>query len=144
MIFIGGIFSGPELDGSSTEQTIKLVGRIAADLRGSFNVGDAPAVNVVFCVPGSLRSPDWDWLQEGTFSRRQKLLLVQVAVPAELVNSPQLDEFIIRSLHGANTIAFHTFNEKDMKFPLREAEELVLQVKDRLADLQDPQTLGHE
>lgn len=140
MISIGAVYSGPELRGSHADRTIKALRTILFELVGSFEVGGAsPGVNVVFCVPGSLGGPDWEWLREAKFSRQKKLILVQVAVPVELVNSSELKEFVVRSLHGANAIAFDTFDEKGLKFPLREAEELVRQIKDRLASFPDPQ-----
>lgn len=137
MILIGNYFSGPEHDSSQANRVLSNVMRIAKELRGSFEVGDGPAVNVVFCVPGSLGGPDWDWLQEARFSKKKKLLLVQVAVPPDVVEAPALKEFAIKSLRGANAIAFLTFNEKGMTFPLKEAEQFVTQIKERLANSPD-------
>jgi hypothetical protein len=57
------------------------------------------------------------------FSRKQQMLMLQVAVPASLVNSPTLKEYLIESLHRANTMAFEVFRKKGMQFPFRRCRE---------------------
>ena len=55
-----------------------------------FAVGSAPAVNVIFYVPGSVLtySDLLGQMEAARFSRKQKLLLVAVPVPPEMINSP--------------------------------------------------------
>lgn len=132
MIALGGVFRGPELKGSLVDQTIKEVGKVATELRGDFEFGSGPAVNVVFHVPGSLGSPDWDGLRDAKFSRQQQLLMVQVAVPENVVESENPEDFVIESLYGANAVAFEFFRQKNMDFPLAEAEQLVANIESRM------------
>ena len=106
--------------------------KIAAELRGNFEFGSRPAVNVVFYVPGSLGSPDWDGLRDAKFSRQQQLLMVQVAVPENIVESANPEDFVIESLYGANAVAFEFFRQKNMDFPLAEAEQLVASIESRM------------
>ncbi|MBM7829448.1 hypothetical protein JOE59_000153 [Agromyces cerinus] len=41
-------------------------------------------MDVVFHVPGPLLTPDYEGIRTGTLSRRDRLIQVQVAVPADL------------------------------------------------------------
>jgi hypothetical protein len=68
--------------------------------------------------------------KDGTFSLKKKMLMVQVAVPEEVVSqgTDSLD-FMIESLHGANAIAFDVFGEHGIEYPLRQAELLVDQIR---------------
>jgi hypothetical protein len=48
---------------------------------------DAPLnLNVVFHVPGNLLQPDFSGVRTGRFSRKNALLMVQVALPSEAPN----------------------------------------------------------
>ncbi len=132
MISLGNVLKGPELSGSQVDRAIMAATKAAAELRGEFEFGSSPAVNVVFHVPGSMGSPDWDGLRDATFSRQQQLLMVQVAVPESVVESANPEEFVIESLYGANAVAFEFFRQKNMDFPLAEAEKLVASIESRM------------
>ena len=88
-------------------------------------LGKTPLVNAVFVVPGSLGIADFEGLQFGEYSKKEKAVVVQVAVPAEVVSQSDFMAFLIESLHGANAMAFEFFRQKGEYFPLREAEGLV-------------------
>ena len=132
MISIGCDLFGPELDKTPIDLALRVGMKIAAELRGNFEFGSRPAVNVVFYVPGSLGSPDWDGLRDAKFSRQQQLLMVQVAVPENIVESANPEDFVIESLYGANAVAFEFFRQKNMDFPLAEAEQLVASIESRM------------
>ena len=61
MISIGTIFEGPELKESAIDSALRRLGKAAIDVRGDLELGEHPAVNVVFHVPGSLGRPLNDW-----------------------------------------------------------------------------------
>lgn len=132
MISIGSVLEGPELRHSSIDEALAKAMEAAVESRDHFELGSAPSVNVVFYVPGSLGRPDWDLLRSGRFSRKDKLLMVQVAVPEDIVSSDSAVDFVINSLYGANAIALDEFGEKGMEYPLAEAEELVGKIRERL------------
>src|SRR5262249_8838944 len=91
-----------------------------------------PEINVVFYVAGSLGSPDWDGVRDAKFSRKRQLLMVQVAVPPELVRSRTLNEYLFDSLDRANAVAFEFFRTKGLSFPLADAERLVRRIRERV------------
>jgi len=86
MIIIGAEMSGPELSGTPIDKAIRAVMKAESALNGDFQEGSIPAVNVVFCVAGSLGEPDWEHGRIGKYSSRSKLVLVQAAVPQEMVH----------------------------------------------------------
>ena len=130
MITIGADYFGPELRDSKLFDVLSATMKATVDARGDFEFGSTPAVNVVFHVPGSLGGPDWRGSRDGTFSRKEKMLMVQVAVPEELISSDAAIDFIIESLRGANAIAFDSYEEHGLQFPLREAEALVSRIEE--------------
>ena len=130
MISIGSVLRGPELRESNISDALRIAAKTLIRVRGDLELGSVPSVNVVFYVPGSQGQPDWDGLRDGRYSAKDKLLMVQVAVPEEMVSSNSALEFIVDSLHGANAVAFEVFRQKGMDYPLRKAEELVASIRD--------------
>lgn len=126
MISIGAVYRGPELRGSEANRRVMDATKALNKLRGPMNLGDVPLVNTVFVFPGSLGAADFSGLQFGEYSQKDKAVVVQVAVPADVMNSPDFGAFLIDSLHGANAMAFEFFRQKGEPFPLREAESLVI------------------
>lgn len=134
MISIGSVLKGPELSGSPIDRAILAVTKATAELRGAFIFGSTAAINVVFYVPGSTGRLDWVGIRDSKFSRQQQLLMVQVAVPDEIVKSTKPHEFVMECLHGANAIAFEFFRQKGIQFPLAAAEKLLIEVKNSIRD----------
>jgi hypothetical protein len=134
MILIGAHHGGPELRDTPIERAITAAMRAAIAARGSYVEGSVPAVNVVFCTPGSIVGrPDWEHGRVGKYSAKSKLVLVQVAVPADVVESEAALDFVIRELHGANALAFEFYRQKKMEFSLAEAEQLVGRIRQAAA-----------
>jgi hypothetical protein len=113
---------------------LTLAAKAAAEARGGFTVGLRPAMNVVFYVPGSLGDfPNITKVAAGRFSRKQKLLLVEVPVPRDIAASGGSVEFVIDALHQANAIAADVFARKGPEpFDLAKAEAIVERVKEAL------------
>jgi hypothetical protein len=130
MILIGAHHGGPELRGTPIERAITAAMQAAIRVRESYAEGTLPAVNVVFCTPGSvIGKPDWEHGRVAKYSAKSKLLLVQVAVPADVVESDAALDFVVRELHGANALAFEFYRQKKMEFPLADAEQLVGRIR---------------
>lgn len=130
MIMIGAHHGGPELGGTPIERAIGAAMRAAIKARGNYEEGSIPAVNVVFCTPGSIvGSPDWDHGRVAKYSAKRKLVLVQVAVPQEMVHSKSALDFVIKELYGANALAFECYRQKKIDFALADAEKLVAEIR---------------
>lgn len=98
MITFGMIASGPhENVATSLHREIPSDGMIADELRG-----ESPAVNVIICLSGQLLNPDFEGCRRGAFSRKDKMLGVQVAISDEVSESNDVD--YIRAEMGAAII----------------------------------------
>jgi len=137
MIIISGHFRGPELKQSRVSHAIGAAMRSMEtarepDFGGS--LGKVPHVNAVFFVAGSLGPPGFEDVRIGPYSRKDKCVQVDIAVPQTAVDADSLRDTIVRGLRMANAAAFLFFEDKDMEFPLREAEELVTRVGEELTE----------
>lgn len=128
MIGIGAVYGGPEASDSRIYDIINSITKVASNLTESFKFGSAPAINIVFHVPGSLSKNEFEGIRDAKFSRKDKLLMVQISVPEEKLDAEDLLDFLILSMHQANAVAFHFFTDRGIDFPLAQAEELVKQV----------------
>ena len=135
MITTGNHFRGPELENSRIWNLLGATMRAVIAARGECEEGSSPGVNVVFYVPGSLGDFDIQRIEASRFSRRQKLVLVAVPVPKEVVEVGGSREFVIDALHQANMIAVETFARKKAgQFDLDRAEAIVEKVSQSLVD----------
>jgi hypothetical protein len=90
-----------------------------------------------------LSRPDWDHGRIAKYSAKQKLLLIQVAVPQDIVASTSPLDYVIGELHGANALAFEFYRQKGMQYPLREAEQLVVRIRELAAAMLQGGISGH-
>jgi hypothetical protein len=134
MISIGNVYKGPEHQKSQSRKLLNNILNIVYSIKAEYYEGITPEANVVFFVPGSLGTPSWTGLRDGTFSRKKKLLMIQVAVPKELVDSPKLEAFALDSLRKANELALRVYHKKGFEYPLTQANELVDKVEQRLKE----------
>lgn len=83
---IGSIIGGSNARNRAWHDGIRdLTRRVKAAAQGI----DSPlGVNVVFHVPGHILSPDYSGVRTGRFSRRRRLLMVQVALPVDVPEDP--------------------------------------------------------
>lgn len=65
------------------------LGRRVMELRSE--VSSPLAVNVVFQLPGQFLAPEFVGVRSGTFSRKERRLMVQVALPPEPSSTPDTD-----------------------------------------------------
>lgn len=155
MISTGVYFGGPEQKDSDLSKLFSAAERALREIRGQwvgsddfspsaprpatglyFEVGATPATNVVFYVPGSVIGyEDLKRIEAARFSRMQKLLLVAVPVPKEVVETGGSVEFIVDALHQANRIAAETFAKKGSEpFDVEKAESIVEKVRQALIE----------
>ena len=63
------------------------------------------AVDATFHVPGDILRPEYEGLRTGRWVKAKQLLVVQIAVPADLSGSPAIEKFLAESLGQAVTLA---------------------------------------
>ena len=125
IISTGAVFHGPELKGSKIDLAFMALAKALEEFQGPARLGDSPSVVAVFMVPGSLGDCDFEGLRYGSYSRKHSAIVVQIAVPAALVDSSNTVPFFIDALHRVNAMTFEFFTKKKKSFPMREAEDLV-------------------
>jgi hypothetical protein len=82
MIYIGQIMGGPEFhDDAPINMALAKIYR----LRGPVGEGEFGSLDVVFHVAGSILEPEFVGVRAGRFSRKRRMLQVQIAVPSEVV-----------------------------------------------------------
>src|SRR5690242_4632491 len=86
MMGIGAIHGGPELAGAPIDKAIRRLGKT----RGPFEKSGSGALDIVFHVPGSLLKPEFTGVRTARFSRKERKLMLQIAVPEEQVHTPDI------------------------------------------------------
>jgi len=133
MITTGGDYGGPELQGSPIQSALSISMRALRDLRDpNYQNGERPWVNPVYIVPGSISKPDFEGMQLGHYSKKQKGLVVMIAVPQAVADGVGMHEFIVQSLRDACEMAANFFAGKGEIFHLLGAQSLINKVDQRL------------
>ncbi|MGH8603929.1 MAG: hypothetical protein ACREXR_14515 [Gammaproteobacteria bacterium] len=132
MISIGAVYHGPELQGSEVNRLIMRTSKALKELGAAPKSDGRPWVNAVFVVSGSLDKVDFDGLEFGDYSKKDKGVVVKIAISEESIKRGGIASYLIESLHGANAMAFEFFRQKGENFPLREAEDLVAKAAKQL------------
>lgn len=130
MIAFGEDFGGPELRDSLIDRMLMCAGQIAMRVRDP-NYGDGTEawINPVFIVPGSVSQPDFEGYEYGHFSRKQKGLVIKIAVPRAVARGKGIPEFISGSLRDAIHMASEFFSAKGISFSTLKAEKIILAIE---------------
>ncbi|MFL6730311.1 MAG: hypothetical protein ACJ8FF_02050 [Sphingomicrobium sp.] len=127
MIALGADFGGPELKGLPIRTALRSVMNAAARLRSAdYNSGAEGWVNPVFIVPGSI-SPDvgFDGFKLGHYSKKNRGLVVMIAVPAPVAAGPDALDFIDLALRRSVELAAEHFKKKGDPFSFIGANRLI-------------------
>jgi hypothetical protein len=119
VIYIGRIYGGPELDGTPVDQAIAKLVRSRGEGKAS-TLGDFGSLDVVFHVAGSILQPEHKGVRTGRFSKRERMLQVQVAVPADVVALPDPYPVVARGLLEAVRAGAPVFAKAGIPYPLDE------------------------
>lgn len=130
MIAIGNDFGGPELKGAPVQLALSGASQIAARVREpNYDDGTEAWINPIFIVPGSVSQPEFDGYEYGHFSRKQKGLVIKIAVPGTVARGKGIPEFISGSLRDTIHMASEFFSAKGISFSTLKAEKIVLAVE---------------
>ena len=116
LLSIGMITGGPEP--TPIDETIRRIATLLAEIQtttaGLFQRSEGE-LNVVFHLPGRLIRPSFRGLRTAKVSRKQKTLMVQVAVPDSIVDSRD-EEFVAQSLKDAVRLTVPVFARTAIPF----------------------------
>lgn len=134
MISIGNDFGGPELKGTPIQLALSYSSQITAKKRAqNYDDGTEAWINPIFIVPGSVSQPDFEGYEYGHFSRKQKGLVIKIAVPRAVARGKGVPEFIGSSLRNAVHMASEFFSAKGISFSSLKAEKIILAIETGLA-----------
>jgi hypothetical protein len=131
MMYIGGVYGGPEVTGSTIDAAI---GRVSA-LLGDSRVEESALLDIVFHLPGSLIAPDYQGVRTGRLSKRKGLLQIQVSVPQDIHSKRQSEAelFVVDALRQAIRIAGPRFAKAKIPYRQSEYERLIERVEKALS-----------
>lgn len=136
MIAIGVQMGGPEQKETLIRRTLMAAMSLATKLRDpAYNDGTEAWINPIFIVPGSMWQPEFDGYELGHFSKKEKGLVVQIAVPKSVAAGKGIAEFISMSLREAVRLASAHFTSKGISFSTLKAEKLILAIDAGLAEI---------
>lgn len=130
MIAIGVHSGGPDLKDSQIEtQLARSMGLAMSARTANYDSGQDGWINPIFIVPGSVSKPDFEGYKLGHFSKKEKGLVVQIAVPQAVADGKGILEFIGMSLREAVRIASAHFESKGISFSTLKAEKIILAIE---------------
>lgn len=134
MITIGNDYGGPELRGTELRKLFDNAGMTAMRVRdANYDDGTEAWINPIYIVPGSIHKPDFEGYELGHFSKKEKGLVVKVAVPQSVAKGKGIAEFIGLSLREAVRLAAAHFASKGISFSTLKAEKIILAIEAELA-----------
>lgn len=130
MLAIGVDIGGAELKDSLIDQALIKTMQTAAKVREpNYNDGTEAWVNPIFIVPGLMSKPDFEGYKLGHFSKKEKGLVVQIAVPQPVADGRGIAEFIGESLRATIRLAATHFASKGISFSALKAEKIILAIE---------------
>lgn len=130
MIAIGNQFGGPEQRDSLVHSMLNRAMNIAANVRdASYNDGVDAWLNPIFILPGSVSKPEFEGYKLGHFSRKQKGLVIMIAVPQLVADGEAVAEFVSIALREAVRLAAAHFAQKGISFSTLRAEKIILVIE---------------
>lgn len=129
MISIGAIIGGPE---SSFFDRVLCEFMRHCESEGHLS-GELVKVNIVYHLPGSMMPPDFIGVRPAKLSRKDKKLMVQAAVEAEMADVRDRDEildYIIDVADEALGVAKTKFDASKINYDIKKDREFLNEFRD--------------
>lgn len=103
---------------------------VAASVRDpGYDDGTEAWINPIFIVPGTVYQPEFEGYELGHFSKKQKGLVVKIAVPKTVAAGKEITDFVGQSLREAVRLAAAHFASKGISFSTLKAEKIILAIE---------------
>jgi hypothetical protein len=136
MISIGVHSGGPGVRDSIVGRLFTVATAAAMRARNpNYKNDEGGWINPIFIIPGAVSKPDFEGYKLGHFSRKEKGLVVQIAVPQAVADGDGIAEFIGASLREAVRLAATHFASKGISFSVLKAEKIIMVIEAELAKL---------
>ena len=129
MISIGAIIGGPE---SSYFDSILCEFMRHCESEGHLS-GESVKVNIVYHLPGSMMPPDFIGVRPAKLSRKDKKLMVQAAVEAEMAevrNRDEILDYIIDVADEALGVAKTKFDASKIDYEIKKDRDFLNEFRD--------------
>jgi hypothetical protein len=138
-LYVGEVLGGPELSSTPFVQGLRAVKKVVAQTRDEFVPQDSGSIDLVFDVSGSVLQFRYEGIRTGRFSKKKRMLQVQVAVPESKVSDVRPIPFVLESAREAIPLAAPVFEKAGIRFPMERYLQLIEKVATDLSDWQaDP------
>lgn len=115
-LYIGELLGGPELSASPGVSALDEIRNAALGLRDQGrSLGDQGSLDLVFHFPGTIFQPEFSGIRTAKFSRKQKMLMIQIAVPPRIIHVAE-HRFFLDSLRAAVGLAAPVFARAGIPF----------------------------
>jgi hypothetical protein len=121
---LGDIYGGPEHEHSAMREISHRLYNVKETYHDKIIPARDGSLAVVFQYPGSVLEPEFRGIRPGRLSKRQKNLLIQVAVPKEMMGPEVFGKFYVDALEEAVRMGKKYFEKN--KIPFSEESHLAL------------------
>lgn len=124
MISVGAVVGGPECQ--FFDSRVRQFMRFTKEARAA--TSDEAEVNIVFHMPGSVIKPGYFGPRVGTFSRKEKAIMIQIGVEEEIVQSTSdnaVKQYIYEVVDEAIGIAKSEFDRRSISYDLEKDRQLL-------------------
>jgi hypothetical protein len=113
-MYVSRINGGPELTGSTVDRVLARI----SSLVGDGEEDTFASLDIVFHVHGSVLSPEHVGVRTGRFSKKERMLMLQIAVPKHVVESDETEirRFVLASLEEAVLLAEPLFQQTKIAY----------------------------
>lgn len=127
--YVSSVLGGPELSGAPVDTIITRLAMAAHAYQEAHEIASEGGLDIVYHVPGSILQPEFEGLRTGKFSNKEKMLMVQIAVPALFDSRHHLEKFLVESLREAIQLAKPVFKSTRIPFSQDEYLQLVESIR---------------
>jgi hypothetical protein len=124
-IYMGAILGGPEHIDRAFDRHKRAIARRAHALQSDHINSCDGVLHIVFQFPGTLFRPDFTGIQIGRFIKKENLLEVRVAVPADFLSADDFPQRYVALLKQAIAEGKKVFDKKTIPFSLEDHLALV-------------------
>lgn len=119
-LFLSDILGGPEqVDKPFSKKADEICRRKDRYQKDAISPEDG-TINVVFQYPGSLLQPDFVGVRTGSFSKKKRMLVVQVAFPGDMLSSNSFVKHYLAFLKDALVEGKKYLDKKGISFSLED------------------------
>lgn len=123
--FISSVLGGPEVPGTPVDTIITQLAVACHAYQQAQAITSEGSLDIVYHVPGSMVQPEFEGLRTAKFSKKEKTLMVQIAVPTLFENKQDLTKFLVEALREAIQLAKPVFRRTEVPFSHAEYLQLV-------------------